>query len=178
MKDLWSDDDCGAADAIGCCAYGSRLLGGDRSLVLHGGGNTSVKADWTDITGRTVDALFVKGSGWDLASIEAPGFTPLPLDRLHDLLGLDALSDADMMAELSAARLRADAPQPSVETLLHAHLPFRAIQHSHADVILGLTNVTDAEDTLAEVYGDDVVVVPYVMPGFDLAVAVRSCWDD
>ena len=160
MEDLWSDADCGTADALDCCAYGSRLIGGDRSLVLHGGGNTSVKADWTDITGRIVDSLYVKGSGWDLASIEAPGFTPLPLDRLHDLLGLDALSDADMMAELSAARLSADAPQPSVETLLHAYLPHRAVQHSHADVILGLTNVADAEDTLAEVYGDDVVVVP------------------
>ena len=178
MEDLWSDADCGSTDALNCCAYGSRLLGGDRSLVLHGGGNTSVKADWTDVTGRTVDALYVKGSGWDLASIEVPGFTPLPLDRLHELLGLDALSDADMMAELSAARLNAAAPQPSVETLLHAYLPFRAVQHSHADVVLGLTNVADAEDTLAEVYGDDVVIVPYVMPGFDLAVAVRSCWDD
>ncbi len=159
MRDLWSDDDCGAADALDCCAYGSRLLGGDRSLVLHGGGNTSVKADWADITGRSVEALYVKGSGWDLASIEVPGLTPLPIDRLHDLLALDALSDADMMGELSAARLRHDAPQPSVETLLHAYLPHRAVQHSHADVILGLTNVADAEDTLAEVYGDDVVVV-------------------
>ncbi len=178
MRDLWSDDDCGAADALDCCAYGSRLLGGDRSLVLHGGGNTSVKADWADITGRSVEALYVKGSGWDLASIEVPGLTPLPIDRLHDLLALDALSDADMMGELSAARLRHDAPQPSVETLLHAYLPHRAVQHSHADVILGLTNVADAEDTLAEVYGDDVVVVPYVMPGFDLAKAVQACWDE
>ena len=176
MHDLWNDDECGGDDPLTCCVYGSRLLGGDRSLVLHGGGNTSVKASWDDITGRAIDALYVKGSGWDLASIEAPGFTPLPLDRLHDLLGLDRLSDEDMMAEMAAAKLRADAPQPSVEALLHAFLPFRAVQHSHADVILGLTNVADADDTLAEVYGDDVVVVPYVMPGFDLAKAVQEAW--
>ncbi|MBT5703184.1 MAG: bifunctional aldolase/short-chain dehydrogenase, partial [Actinobacteria bacterium] len=176
MENLWNEHDCGDSGALACCAYGSRLLGGNQSLVLHGGGNTSVKADWVDITGRTIDAVYVKGSGWDLASIEVPGFTPLPLERMSDLLSLDRLSDEDMMAEMSTARLRADAPQPSVEALLHAFLPFRAIQHSHADVILSLTNVDEGADTVAEVYGDAVVTVPYVMPGFDLAKAVQEAW--
>ncbi len=178
MKNLWNENDCKNSDMLSCCAYGSRLLGSDRSLVLHGGGNTSVKADWQDITGNVVDALYVKGSGWDLASIEVPGFTPLPLNRMQELLRLDKLSDEDMMAELSTARLRPDAPQPSVETLLHAFLPYRAVQHSHADVILSLTNVEEGEETVREVYGDSVVVVPYVMPGFDLAQLVQEAWDD
>lgn len=156
--------------------YGSRLLGINPRLVLHGGGNTSVKAPFEDITGRTVDALYVKGSGWDLATIEAPGFTPLPLDRLHDLLALERLSDPDMMRELSAARLDPAAPQPSVETLLHAFLPFRAVQHSHADAIVTLTNLTDGEARIGEVFGDTVGIVPYVMPGFDLARAIVDIW--
>ena len=112
MKNLWDETDCKDSDTLSCCAYGSRLLGGDRSLVLHGGGNTSVKAEWKDVTGSSLDALYVKGSGWDLATIEVPGFTPLPLSRMQELLGLDKLSDEDMMAELSTARLRPDAPQP------------------------------------------------------------------
>jgi rhamnose utilization protein RhaD (predicted bifunctional aldolase and dehydrogenase)/NAD(P)-dependent dehydrogenase (short-subunit alcohol dehydrogenase family) len=144
--------------------------------VLHGGGNTSVKADFTDICGEVIEALYVKGSGWDLATIEAPGFTPLPQQRLRDLLALDRLSDADMMRELSRARLDPDAPQPSVETLLHAYLPHRAIQHSHADVIVTLTNLADGADRVAEVFGSSVVVIPYVMPGFDLAKEIAKRW--
>jgi len=135
-----------------------------------------VKAPWPDVTGVEVDALYVKGSGWDLATIEAPGFTPLPLDRMAALLEVGALSDEQMMAELSAARLSPGAPAPSVETLMHAFLPFRAVQHSHADIVLSLTNVDDGEESVRAVYGDDVVVVPYVMPGFDLAVEVKKRW--
>ena len=175
MKSRW-DESRSFDDALDECVYGSRLIGGDPSLVLHGGGNTSVKADWTDITGSVVQALYVKGSGWDLASIEAPGFTPLPLDRLHSLADLDALSDPEMMAALSAARLDPAAPQPSVETLLHALIPHRAVQHSHADVIVTLTNLADGEAKVREVFGSDVIVVPYVMPGFDLAKAVADMW--
>jgi rhamnose utilization protein RhaD (predicted bifunctional aldolase and dehydrogenase)/NAD(P)-dependent dehydrogenase (short-subunit alcohol dehydrogenase family) len=145
--------------------------------VLHGGGNTSVKDAFTDITGRLIDALYVKGSGWDLSTIEAQGFTPLPVGRLHELLALPSLSDSDMMRELSAARLDPTAPQPSVETLLHGLLPHRAIQHSHADAIITLTNVTDGEARVREIYGDSVVVIPYVMPGFDLAKLVSELWE-
>jgi rhamnose utilization protein RhaD (predicted bifunctional aldolase and dehydrogenase)/NAD(P)-dependent dehydrogenase (short-subunit alcohol dehydrogenase family) len=175
MRDLW-DDDRRFDRPLDACVYGSRLLGSDPSLVLHGGGNTSVKAPVRDITGRTVDTLHVKGSGWDLATIEAAGFTPLRLERLHQLLELDTLADPDMMRELSAASLDPDAPAPSVETLLHAFLPFPGVQHSHADVIVTLTNLSDGEARVREVYGDRVIVVPYVMPGFDLAKAVVASW--
>ena len=179
MKHEWKDGDAaGFGGHVGECVYGSRLIGRNPDLVLHGGGNTSVKTDYVDITGDRVEALYVKGSGWDLATIEAPGFTPLPLDRLRRLLALDTLSDGDMMRELSAARLDPSAPQPSVETLLHAFLPFPAVQHSHADVIVTLTNVADGESAVRDVFRQSVVVIPYVMPGFDLAKAVAELWPD
>ncbi len=159
------------------CVRVSRLMGGDQSLVLHGGGNTSVKAPFLDITGTVIDALYVKGSGWDLASMEAPGFAPLPLQRMHALLELEQLSDADMMRELSAARLDPAAPQPSVEALLHAYLPHQSVLHSHADLILTLTNLQDGDSRVREVFGDRVIYVPYVMPGFDLAREVKRRWE-
>ena len=166
-----------AGDVVDDLAATSRLLGSDPSLVLHGGGNTSVKAPWVDITGELVDAIYVKGSGWDLASIERAGFAPMPLARLRALLQLERLSDPDMVRELSAARLDPNAPQPSVEALLHAFLPHAAVLHSHADLILTLTNVPDGEARVRSVFGDRVVVIPYVMPGFDLARAVVERWD-
>ncbi|MGB0114534.1 MAG: bifunctional aldolase/short-chain dehydrogenase [Ilumatobacteraceae bacterium] len=166
------------ADALDELVHASRLLGSDPTLVLHGGGNTSVKAPWHDITGRTIDAIYVKGSGWDLGTIERPGFAPMPMDRLRELLDLDALSDPDMVRELSAARLDPAAPQPSVEALLHAFLPHTAVLHSHADLVLTITNVPGGEQLTREVFGDAVVIVPYVMPGFDLARAVRTAWDE
>jgi len=160
------------------CAHYSRLIGADPALVLHGGGNSSVKTIWRDITGRDVDALFVKGSGWEMSTIDAAGFAPLSLGRLHNLLELESLSDAEMMRELAAAKLDPDAPTPSVETLLHAFLPFSAVQHSHADVIAALTNLANGEEVVREVFGGVVVVVPYVMPGFDLAREVRRIWPE
>ena len=165
-------------DPVGSCAYFSRLIGSDPDLVLHGGGNSSVKAPWPDITGRTREAIFVKGSGWDMGSLKVDGLTALSLYRLQELLELDELSDVDMMRELSAAKFDPAAPNPSVETLLHAFLPYPAVQHSHADVIVTLTNLASPDALVREVYGDDVVVIPYVMPGFDLAREVRSTWSE
>jgi rhamnose utilization protein RhaD (predicted bifunctional aldolase and dehydrogenase)/NAD(P)-dependent dehydrogenase (short-subunit alcohol dehydrogenase family) len=175
MQDRWDTDRAGD-DPVDQCVYCSRLIGADPDLVLHGGGNSSVKVSWPDIGGRTVDALRVKGSGWDMGTLEAPGLTPLRLDRLGELLALDELRDRDMMRELAAARLDPAAPNPSVESLLHAYLPHRAVQHSHADVIVNITNLGDPEAVAREIYGDRVVVVPYVMPGFDLARLVREVW--
>ncbi|MEN3272616.1 MAG: hypothetical protein V7636_1377 [Actinomycetota bacterium] len=143
--------------------------------MLHGGGNTSVKLPWTDITGDHVTALYVKGSGWDLASIETAGFSPLDLARLRRLLQVDHLSDVAMMREMSAAKLDPFAPQPSVESLLHALLPHAVVMHSHADVIVTLTNVDDP-GLVRDALGEDVLDVPYVMPGFQLAKDVaRRC---
>ena len=154
------------ADPLAECVYGSRLIGSDPNMVLHGGGNSSVKTPFSDITGSEIDALWVKGSGWDMASIEKGGFTPLPIHRLMQLLDLERLSDTEMMRELSAARLNPAAPQPSVETLLHALIPHQAVFHSHADAIVTLTNLSDGRRRVRQVLGEQVMIVPYVMPGF------------
>lgn len=177
MRNRWDDAPLDGAGPLAECVHGSRLLGSDPSLVLHGGGNTSVKASWEDITGGGVETLYVKGSGWDLATIEPAGFTPLRLSRLHQLLDLDSMSDPAMMAELAAAKLDPSAPAPSVETLLHAFLPYPAVQHSHADLLIALTNTEEGERLVRQVYGDSVVVIPYVMPGFDLAAAAAEIWE-
>src|SRR5207248_7589236 len=119
---------------------------------------SSAKTTWRDVTGRDVEVLFVKGSGWDMSTISAAGFVPLALRRLHELLELESLSDAEMMRELAAARLEPNAPAPSVEALLHAFLPFPAVQHSHADVIATLTNLANGDAVVRDVFGDAVVV--------------------
>ncbi len=175
--DFWNDQAAPSpSDPLAECVYGSRLIGSDPNMVLHGGGNSSVKAPFADITGAAVETLWVKGSGWDMADIQPAGFAPLPLDRLRQLLELESLSDTDMMRELSAARLDPAAPQPSVETLLHALIPHRAVLHSHADAIVTLTNLSDGARRVREVLGERVMIVPYVMPGFDLARLVGDMW--
>lgn len=177
MRNQWNDADApGDDDVLGQCAYGSRLLGSQPSLVLHGGGNTSVKSTSVDVLGVAVDVLYVKGSGWDLASIEPAGFAPLRLDRMRALIGARELRDTQMMNEFRCALTDAGAPDPSVESLVHAYLPHAAVQHSHADVIVTLTNLADGSARVREVFGDSVVVVPYVMPGFDLVRAVDKAW--
>lgn len=177
MRSRWNDADA-PTDALQQCAYGSRLLGSDPSLVLHGGGNTSVKTTAIDVTGAEFEVLHVKGSGYDLASIPPRGFAPLRMARLRELLTLNRLSDPQMVNELRCALTDATAPDPSVEALLHALLPFPAVQHSHADAIVTLTNLADGEAVVRRVFGDDVVVVPYVMPGFDLAATVARLWPE
>lgn len=170
MRNRWSAADApDNSDPVASLVYASRLLGADTGLVLHGGGNTSVKTTVTDLTGEPVSVLHVKGSGSDLATMTASGFTALRLDRLRALLRLERLGDLEMMNELRCARLDATAPDPSVETLLHALLPHPVVLHSHADALLALTNQPDGARLVEEVYGDSVVVIPYIMPGFDLA---------
>ena len=170
MKSLWNDAEAAQfSGPLGPRVYTSRLLGRDRSLVLHGGGNTSVKLKEKDLFGEEQEILYVKGSGWDLESIEAPGFTPLPLAYLRRLTALQKLSDPQMVSELATHTLRAGAPAPSVETLLHALLPHKYVDHTHADAVLSVSNSPDGEKRIRDIYGDRVVVVPYIMAGFDLA---------
>jgi rhamnose utilization protein RhaD (predicted bifunctional aldolase and dehydrogenase)/NAD(P)-dependent dehydrogenase (short-subunit alcohol dehydrogenase family) len=169
MENRWAET---ITDPLDECVHGSRLLGGEPDLVLHGGGNTSVKVTVDDITGDPVDVLYVKGSGWDLGTIERAGFAPLRLARLRQLLELEELPDSAMMNELRCALLDAKAPDPSVETLLHAVLPHTAVLHSHADAVITLSNLE--KPLVHEVFGDQVVVIPYVMPGFQLARKVAE----
>lgn len=176
MKDLWDDDgaaECGD-DLLALRVYSSRLIGQSADLVLHGGGNTSVKASFTDIFGVAHDVLYVKGSGWDLATIEAGGFAPVKLDSLLQLSRFDRLSDADMVRAQRAAMLDPSAPTPSVEAILHALIPYRFVDHTHADAVVVLSNTPDGEARIRSLYGDRMLIVPYVMPGFVLAKKVAE----
>ena len=170
MKSLWSDAEAAQyRGPLGARVYTSRLLGRDRSLVLHGGGNTSVKLRETDVFGEPLDVLYVKGSGRDLATIDATGFSPLRLSYVRRLAEVEKLSDTQMVNELNAQVLRAGAPFPSVESILHAILPHPYVDHTHADAVLAVSNAPDGEKRIRDIYGDRVAVMPYVMAGFDLA---------
>ena len=170
MNSLWNDQEASAyAGDLGLRVYTSRLLGRDKSLVLHGGGNTSVKIQQRNVLGEEEDVLYVKGSGWDLETIEAAGFAPVRMDRLLKLAKLAHLPDPDMVNELVTHLTRASAPAPSVETILHATLPYKYVDHTHADAVVTITNSSGGLERIREIYGDSVVVIPYVMPGFELA---------
>src|SRR5437016_3902069 len=170
MQSLWTDEEAARfTGELGLRVYSSRLLGRDKTLVLHGGGNTSVKLAQKNIVGTEQTILYVKGSGWDLEKIEEAGFAPVRLDHLVVLAKLPQLSDPQMVNELRTHMLRADAPTPSVEAILHAILPHKYVDHTHANAVLTLSNTADGEQRIRALYGDAVVVIPYVMPGFDLA---------
>jgi rhamnose utilization protein RhaD (predicted bifunctional aldolase and dehydrogenase)/NAD(P)-dependent dehydrogenase (short-subunit alcohol dehydrogenase family) len=176
MRNQWNDHE--ASNYSGDLAlrvYTSRLLGREATLVLHGGGNTSVKIREKNVLGDEHELLYVKGSGWDLETIEAAGFAPVRMDHLLRLAALPTLSDPQMVNELKTHTSKAGAPTPSVETILHATLPHKYVDHTHADAIVAITNTGDGEARIREIFGDSVVVVPYVMPGFDLA---RLCAEE
>ncbi len=175
MKSLWSDSEARKFKGdLGKRVYTSRLLGANPELVLHGGGNTSVKTKEKDFFGDSVEVIHVKGSGWDLGTIEAEGFAPVRTETLLKLAEFDTLSDAEMVKQQRAAMLNPSAPNPSIEAILHAIIPQKFVDHTHANAVVALTNHKNGKATIEEVYGDRVVIVPYVMPGFDLAKAVAK----
>lgn len=162
MQSLFNDLDAKAYEnsPLAMRVYTSRLLGQSADLVLHGGGNTSVKID---------DTLYVKGSGWNLETIEEAGFSPVDLQVLKDMAKLDALSDSDMVSQQRAALKNPDAPNPSVEAILHAIIPFDFVDHTHTDAVVTISNTPNGEKILKDIYGPKMVFIDYVMPGFDLA---------
>jgi rhamnose utilization protein RhaD (predicted bifunctional aldolase and dehydrogenase)/NAD(P)-dependent dehydrogenase (short-subunit alcohol dehydrogenase family) len=170
-------DDTELARDVALRTYTARLLGQEPRLVLHGGGNTSVKSRAVTLFGETVDVLCVKGSGWDLATIEPAGHPACRLDALLALASLPTLSDEAMVNGLRLALLDAGAPTPSIETLLHALLPGKFVDHTHANSILALVDQPDSERICREVFPRGLVWVPYVMPGFALARACKEAWD-
>jgi rhamnose utilization protein RhaD (predicted bifunctional aldolase and dehydrogenase)/NAD(P)-dependent dehydrogenase (short-subunit alcohol dehydrogenase family) len=170
MKNLWNDQEAAQYQGdLELRVYTSRLLGQDPALVLHGGGNTSVKLQEINLVGEPEDILYVKGSGWDLATIETAGFSPVRIPHLLKLAKLESLSDSQMVNELKTQMTRASAPSPSVETILHATLPYKYVDHTHADAIIAVTNTAKGLERIQEIYGEKVVIIPYIMPGFDLA---------
>ena len=170
IKSLWSDEEAASyAGDLGLRVYTSRLLGRDKSLVLHGGGNTSVKITQKNILGDEEELIYVKGSGWDLETIEASGFSPVQLPYLLRLSELPAMTDSEMSNELLTHMTQASAPAPSVETILHALLPYKYVDHTHANAFVSISNTPGGLQRLKEIYGDSLVYIPYVMPGFDLS---------
>ena len=170
MKSLWDDREAKQYQGdLGLRVYTSQLLGRDRSLVLHGGGNTSVKICEHNLVGEEEEILYVKGSGWDLETIAEAGFAPVRMAHLLKLAKLPVLSDSQMVNELKTQMTKTSAPTPSVETILHASLPYKFVDHTHADAVISVTNTANGWERIREIYGNDVVIIPYVMPGFDLA---------
>ena len=183
MDNRWSDDNAaqfikqygekwGEDLAIGF--YVASLIGAEDQLVLHGGGNSSVKTIRANLLGETVHAIFVKASGYNMARIAPNGYTGLDLDYLKRLEALPDLSDEDMVNEFRTHLLDAHAATPSIETLVHAFLPAKFVDHTHPDAILALSNQTEGERLLREALGDDVAVLTYSTPGFKLAKAVAA----
>jgi rhamnose utilization protein RhaD (predicted bifunctional aldolase and dehydrogenase)/NAD(P)-dependent dehydrogenase (short-subunit alcohol dehydrogenase family) len=188
MQSLWSDQEAEAMVArygdkvvgrdLALRVYTSRLLGGDGSLVLHGGGNTSVKTTTRDLVGEEAEVLCVKGSGWDMAAIEPAGLPAVRLQPLRTLRQRDALSDEDMVRVQRANLLDPGSPNPSVETLLHAFLPHKFIDHTHAISVLSLADQPDAAERCADLYGGRLGLVPYIMPGFLLAKKAAEVYEE
>lgn len=177
MKNRWTENVAMAHasdEPLGLRVYASQLLGQDPDLVLHGGGNTSVKGELENVFGESESVLFVKGSGWDLRTIEAGGFPPVKMDYLLKLGELGRLSDSEMMRQLRLALLNPTAPTPSVEAILHALIPHKYVDHSHADAVVAISNTANGEAILGEIYGDQVLILPYVMPGFILSRQVAQ----
>src|SRR3954463_14071862 len=187
MQSKWSDAEAqefvarytakGVNADLALRTYTTRLLGSDPKMVLHGGGNTSVKTTVKDQLGEDVEVICIKGSGWDMGVIEPVGLPAVKLAPLRKLRKLDRLSDEDMVNYQRINLLDSSAPNPSVETLLHAFLPHKFIDHVHSTAVLALTDQPDNKALVQEVYGDRVAYVPYTIPGFALAKAVAEVFD-
>ena len=162
MKSLFDDTIAQhyANDPLGMRVYTSQLLGQSKDLVLHGGGNTSVKIN---------GILYVKGSGWNLDTIEKEGFAPVDLQTLITMAQRETLSDTQMVKEQRAAMSDQSFPNPSIEAILHAIIPFDFVDHTHADAVVTLTNTPNGKELMEEIYGSNMLLIDYVMPGFLLA---------
>jgi rhamnulose-1-phosphate aldolase/alcohol dehydrogenase len=187
LKSRWSEAEAGRyvaeygaewGEELALRTYTSRLIGQEPEMVLHGGGNTSVKGKWRNAWGEPLPAIYVKASGCDLAGITPEGYAPLDLEYLRRLRTLATLSDDRMAKEFRTHLLDCQAPNPSIETLAHAFLPTKYVDHTHADAILALTNQVGGAERVREALGEGIVVLPYVRPGFELAKeAIRALED-
>ena len=167
----------GISEDMALRVYSCRLLGQDPSLVLHGGGNVSVKTYTNDGLTEDVKAICVKGSGWDMGSIEPPGLPSMYLEKLLELKNLRSLSDEDMVAYQRRSLIDPSSPNPSIETLVHSFLPHTFIDHTHATAVLSLTNQRKGKQLVSSIYNNRVGVVPYVKPGFDLALKASEIYE-
>lgn len=173
MKNLWDDAQASQYKTdLELRVYTSNLLGQSDELVLHGGGNTSVKSM---VAGEEI--LYVKGSGWDLVSIKAEGFAPVKMATLLEMAKLKVLSDTQMVSGQKAAMIDASAPNPSVEAILHALIPFKVVDHTHADAVVTISNSKQGKEHIAKLF-PNFLIVPYVMPGFILAQKIYEMTEE
>ena len=173
-EDRWPSGGDVPEDALGQVVLASHLLGSNRAVANFGGGNTSAKGRTVDHVGREVQAMWVKGSGSDLATMGAGDFTPLRLDEVLPLFERDEMSDEDMVAHLARCQLDPAAPRSSIETLLHAFVPAAHVHHTHPDAINVLAGTRDGERLVGECFGDEAAWIPYIRPGFTLAKQVGT----
>ena len=180
MENLWQEEESRRFkhSDLAMRVYTSRLLGQSDELVLHGGGNTSVKSTQTNIFGLEEDILFVKGSGWDLKTIEEEGFSPARLETLLKLGKLPSMTDTEMARELKASMTNPNAPSPSIEAILHALIPCKFVDHTHTDAVVALSNSPNGKEVLETLYEENVLILPYIMPGFVLATQVYEATKD
>src|SRR5918994_522430 len=171
-ENLWDQQDAEGLSELETLAYRSNLLGRDRAVANYGGGNTSTKARERDHTGREVDVLWVKGSGSDLATIEAGQFTGLKLGEVLALEEREEMSDEEMVAYLASCQLAPDMPRGSIETLLHAFVPYAQVDHTHPDAVNMICCSEGGEELARECFGDEAVWIPYIRPGFTLSKRV------
>ena len=186
MKNNWSNSEAnkyinkykklGHSKDMALRVYTTRLLGRNSELVLHGGGNTSVKTVIKDIDGKNYEVLCVKGSGWDMAEIEPEGLPAVKLQPLLALKNKKNLSDEDMVAYQKRNLINIKSPNPSVETFLHAFLPFKFVDHTHSDAIMNITNRPEGLKFCKKIFGKKVSIVPYVMPGFRLSKKINEVY--
>ena len=178
IENLWNSAEAAALSDLDTLAYASRLLGANTSLVVWGGGNTSIKTTETDFRGRRASVLRVKGSGSDLKSAKPADFPAVYMDDLLPLFDRDAMTDDDMVAWVNHSLLESNSPRPSIETLLHAFVPAKCVLHSHADAIVALTNNERGEQVIREVFGNELGVIPYIRPGFRMSQMVGEAVRD
>ncbi len=174
MKSNWNNAEAKKlkGDPLQLRVYTSNIMGRDEDLVMHGGGNTSVKIKETNIFGEEEEILYVKGSGWSLDTIKAEGFAPVKMSALKKLVALPELSDIDMVKYQRMAMINPNAPNPSVETILHGLIPYIFVDHTHADAVVTITNSPNGKKRIQEIYGENMLIIPYVMPGFILAKTI------
>ncbi|MFC1830126.1 class II aldolase/adducin family protein, partial [Thermodesulfobacteriota bacterium] len=184
MKNSWNDSLAKTFnnDPMKLRIYTSQLMGREPGLVLHGGGNTSVKIETENFFGEREEILYVKGSGQNMATIDTDGFAPVRLDVLRRMIKLDRATDGDMVRIQQTAMSHPSAPNPSIEAILHAIIPFKYVDHTHADAVVTITNTPEGEILLRDIYKDRVLIVPYVKPGFKLGKAIyemvqNADWD-
>jgi len=188
LKNNWSNSEAkkyikkysnlGHSQDMALRVYTTRLLGRNGELVLHGGGNTSVKTTLKDIDGKNYNVLCVKGSGWDMAEIEPEGLPAVKLQPLISLKNKKYLSDEDMVNYQKKNLIDIKSPNPSVETFLHAFLPFKFVDHTHSDAIMNVTNRPGGLNFCKKIFGIKASIVPYVMPGFGLARKINEIYSN